>query len=198
MSGTLRQLLAPALPLVSTVYAIVLTVTFLDRGWPATIGLVAIVGGVLLGLYVGGRLAFKKWPYRGGYLMESAFGVFALIASIAGASLLWLVIKHTPGTDATTREKEVWAALSGALTTYLGSVIIKPEGEIANPVKSAIDSKFGDSFRDPQTALEKDARSAVQREQYGAEAPQHAGHVVNGWGWAARRLRTRHIQDALP
>lgn len=197
MSGTLRQLLAPALPLVSAVYAVVLAVTFLDRGWPATIALVAIAGVILLGSYVGGRLAFKTWPYRGGYLMESAFGVFALVASIAGATLLWLAIRHAPGANASTREKEVWAALIGAFTTYLGSVIIKPDGEIANPVKGAIGSKFRESFRDPKSALEKDARSAVQRDQYGAEALKHAGQVVNGWGWAARRLRTRHIQDAL-
>jgi hypothetical protein len=128
--------------------------------------------------------------------METGLGFLTLGAAIAGAFLLWLAIEKAPSEAASTLNKQVWAALTAAVSAYLGSIIIKPEGEIWNPVKRAVARVFANDFKDRSTDLEKDARDAVQREAYGAIAPIHSGEVVNGWGWDARRLRT-HIQDEL-
>jgi hypothetical protein len=77
-------------------------------------------------------------------------------------------------------------------------VIIKPENPLWNPVRGAIASVFGQSFKNRADPLERDARDAVQSERYSAQAvPPHGDDIVIGWGWDARRLRTRHIQDEL-
>lgn len=193
----IRLFLKPLPALVAALLAILLAVLYLDHGWrwPVFSALAAVA--LIFGLFGSGRWAFTRRPYHAGFVMEAGLGLLTLGAGIAGAVLLWLAIQKAPGEHASTRQKEVWAALSVAITTYLGSIIIKPEGEIWNPVKTAIKKKFADQFTARQTLLEKDARNAVQTESYGAEAPSHAGQVVEGWGWDARRLRTRHIQDQL-
>ena len=90
----------------------------------------------------------------------------------------------------------MWAALSAAITVYLASIVIKPEGKRWNPVGDAVRKVYGGKFQD-ETPLAKDARDAVLKDSYGAQAPAHKGNRVEGWGWDARRLRTRHIQDRL-
>jgi hypothetical protein len=195
--SVLQRLLTPLPTLCAAVLAVVLALLYLDHGWGLPVlvagGLFVIIGGAF-GI---GRAIFGRKPYVGGLVMESSILLVTLGASIAGAFLVWLAIDQVPGDKATTREKEVFAAISAALTAYLGSVIIEPAGEFWNPVKKAIGRRFGSQFTDPQTPLAKDARSAVIRERYGAEAAEHEGEVVNGWDWAARRLRTRHIRDRL-
>jgi hypothetical protein len=193
----IRTFVKPLPALVAVLLAILLAVKFLDRGWLWPVVFLAIVGAGVLVLYVGGRLAFGRWPYAAGFAMETGAGLLILGAGVAGAVLLWLAIKKAPGEHASTREKEVWTALSAALTAYLGSVIIKPEGELWNPVKNAIKAVFGQRFLNPTTTLQKDARDAIQSDNYGAQHASHAGETVDGWGWDARRTRTRHIQDAL-
>jgi hypothetical protein len=201
----IRRLLQPAPALVGALLAVYLSVTYLDHGWLrpviAVVGLVTVVGL----LFLVGRILFSHRPYYGGALMESGLALQILAAGVAGAFLIWFLIEKAPrSATPTTREKEVWAAVSGAITAYLGSLVIKPEADLGNPVKSAIRSVFGERFKHPgngsqdrRTTLERDARSAVQEERYGAEDPKHANQVVAGWGWDARRLRTRHIQDYL-
>lgn len=84
--------------------------------------------------------------------------------------MVWLAIKHTPATNATQRDKQVFTGLSAALTAYLGSVIIKPEGEAWNAVRSSVKGVFAKSFTQRRTPIEKDARDAVQLDGYGAQA----------------------------
>jgi hypothetical protein len=193
----IRAVLRPLPPLLGALLAVALVVLYLDHGWwtPAlvVIGLVAATG-LLYGL---GRLLLTRRPYYAGFLMEAGLGLLTIAAGVAGAVLLWLAIEKAPGDDASVREKQVWAALSTAFTAYLGSLIIKPEGDVWNPVKSAITSVFAGRFTERRTELERDARDAVQEDEYGAQAVEHAGQQVSGWGWDARRLRTRHIQDQL-
>jgi hypothetical protein len=201
----IRRLLQPVPALAAALLAVYLAVTYLDHGWRRPVAIVLVPTLVVALVFVAGRILFKYRPYYGGFLIEFGLAVQFLAAGVAGALLIWLLIEKAPkSATPTTREKEVWAAVSGAITAYLGSIIIKPEGELGNPVKSAIRSVFGERFKGPtdgssdrRTLLERDARSAVQENEYPGSASTHVDHVVKGWGWDARRLRTRHIQDQL-
>ena len=108
---------------------------------------------------------------------------------------MWLAITKAPGETASPREKEVWAALSGAILAYLNSVIIKPDAPLWNPVKGAITSVFKGDFGARRDNIEKDAREASHAESYGAMA--HPGDQIRGWDWNDRRMRNRHLQDAV-
>lgn len=163
---------------------------------------VAVAGSALVvvaALYFGGRRTFAARPRSAGLLMEVGLFAGILIAGIAGGVLLWLGVEKELWLkdDAGENAKALSAAAVAALTAYFGDAFITPEQGWGNPVKAAIKRDFGGSFKDRKDALEKDARRAVQEERYGAEAPEHRDHVVDGWGWDARRLRTRHIQDQL-
>jgi hypothetical protein len=191
----LEQLLKPLPALVAALLAVRLALAYLDHGIGvplALIGSLLVVTGVLFGV---GRAIFGNKPYTGGLLMESGLLLIVWGAAIAGAVLVWYAIDQAPPATADAREKAVFAAVSAALAAYLGSVIIKPDGELWNPVKSAIKNVFETSFTAPATALERDARNAIQTDRYGAEA--HSDNVVSGWGWSDRRKRTHHIQDQL-
>jgi membrane-bound ClpP family serine protease len=193
----LRHLAKPLPVLVAAILAIVLALLYIDHGWlvPTIVaGAVLVVAGAFL---LAGRLLFVRAPYLGGWLMESWIFVATCAAAVAGAVLVWYAIEEAPGDNPTAREEEVFSAVSAALAAYLGSVIIEPEGERWNPVKTAIGKEFKSSFNAGRTDLEKDAREAVRKERYSALAAGHDGDVVDGWGWDARRVRTRHIRDQL-
>lgn len=191
------RLLSPLPALLSAVLAVGLALVILDHGFGRAAVLVAMALVVTGGVVLLGRALLGSHPYRGALLMEASALVLVCLAALAGALLVWLAIKHTPATNATQRDKQVFTGLSAALTAYLGSVIIKPEGESWNAVRSSVKGVFAKSFTQRRTPIEKDARDAVQLDGYGAQAPEHAGQVVEGWGWGARRTRTRHIQDQL-
>jgi hypothetical protein len=192
----LRHLAKPLPALVAAILAVALALLYIDDGWVApslAAGSVLVVAGLV---FLTGRLLFKRAPYFGGWLMEVWILVMTCVAAIAGAVLVWYAIEEAPGDEPTAREEEVFSAISAAMAAYLGSIIIEPEGELWNPVKSAIEKVFKSRFADGD-ALEKDARDAVIRDRYAAQADEHRDDVVDGWGWDARRVRTRHIRDHL-
>lgn len=194
-----ERLLAPLPGLLGAALAIVLAWLYLED--KPGVALAVVVGCFILiaALYFGGRQTFASSPRTAGLFLEAWLFVGILIAGIAGGVLIWfgvdqaLALGDKPGEQA----KALSAAAAAALTAYLGDALIKPEGGWGNPVKSAISREFAKTFEGRDDALGKDARSAVEEERYGAEAEEHVGDVVDGWGWDARRTRLRHIQDGL-
>ena len=176
--------------------AVGLAVLWLDYGWTTSALAVAILGGVVLIFYVLGRISLGRWPYVASLPLESGLFLLMLGAGVAGAVLVLIAISFKPDEHSTVREKELYAAVAAAIATYLGGVIIKPEGDKWNPVKNAVKSAFKDKFRSRRDDVEKDASDAVNKD-FAYTSLAHNNEVVKGWNWADRRLRARHIQRAV-
>lgn len=195
----LARLLKPLPALAGAGLAIFLGWLLLEDKLAVAAAVAGSLAVAVAALYVGGRRTFSSDPVTGGLLMEVGLFAGILIAGIAGGFLIWFAVDQALGLGEKPGEqaKALSAAVVAAVTAYVGDALIKPEEGWGNPVKKAIKKEFGDSFKQRGDELEKDARSAVQEERYGAVAQEHAREVVDGWGWDARRLRTRHIRDQL-
>lgn len=193
------RLLKPLPAFAGAALAILLGWLYLEDRLAVAIAVVGSLAVVIAALYVGGKRTFASDPSTGGLLMEVGLFAGILIAGVAGGALIWFGVDQALGLGEKPGEqaKAISAAVVAAVTGYLGDVFIQPEEGWGNPVKAAIKREFGDRFKDRSDDLEKDARAAVQEDRYGALASQHRGHVVEGWGWDARRLRTRHIEDQI-
>ena len=193
----LRRVLTPLPALAGAVSAVALAVLYIRHGWWLPLTVFGTVGAVLAIASVGGWLLFSRWPYLAAIALEAGPALGWLIAVAVGTALSWLLIKKAPSSNAGPETTAIYAAVSTAIAAFLASVFGNQDQPLWNPVRSQISRKFGESFKARKTDIEKDARDAVQKDNYGANAAAHAGHVVAGWGWTARRRRTRHIQDAL-
>lgn len=194
--------LISALPaLLATAAGVGLALLVLN-GDAAIAGALVIVIVIALGvLYRLGRSLLSRKPRLASLAMEASIGLEFVGAATASGALVWIAIELAPesaadATSVSARDKEIWAALSAAASTYLGTVIISPDQEW-RPFKKALVAEFGTRFRDAQTPLEKDARDAVNRDDFSPQARQHRGISVAGWGWTARRRRARFVEDAL-
>jgi hypothetical protein len=129
--------------------------------------------------------------------MEAGLFVGMLGAATAGAAVLWFLIEYAAEEDASARTKESLAAISGALSGFLGALIIKPEGNRWNPMRASMSSAFSGKFSHRRSDLEKDADDAVINFAYSPQAEGHRDQIVNGWDWTSRRRRARHVSDSL-
>lgn len=183
--------------LASAAAAIGLASMAVKSGWVD----VAVTGGVVfvfvLACWRVGLGLLPRRPYAAAYLLEVGIGLEFVTASVLGAVLIWFGVDVAPGDTASDLHNEMYAAGAAALAVFLGSVGIDPEGGRWNPVRSGVTAEFRGRFTARSTPVEKDADDAVRKDEYGAQAPEHHGDRVSGWDWGARRLRTRHIGDAL-
>jgi len=124
--------------------------------------------------------AIRLMPWR--VLVPAVIAAAAAGAVIIATVELTLPDEPTPSTDV----KEIVAALSGAITAFLGAAFIDWAGDgkdsrIADWISSTFYEKYEGQF---------EAGSAAANYLY-------SPNVVDGWGPAAREKRAKGIADAI-
>lgn len=126
-------------------------------------------------------------------LMEVTYIGALIIAAGVGAVAFLVEVKLAPSKTAPADISGLYTGLVGAGTTFLGSLFaaLTMQDKL---IKRTIKRVFKKDFLDRRDGKESDAGDAVALDTYGA---QYAGEQVDGWGWAARRLRASQLKRAV-
>jgi hypothetical protein len=146
-----------------------------------------------------GRAALARdWVKQGFLLMESWILVPSGIAAVAAAIVIILGVALVAPESASSDVKALIGAVSTGVTAFLTTIWIDPSGkdadsDVSSRIQSAALAQYGD--RDtPGSRL-----GQVLNEGTFADPNAAPGGVgtVDGWGYAARRLRAKAIAQEL-
>lgn len=146
---------------------------------------VSIVGAIGLVAGLAGVLVARAWPVASIWMLEIAVLLpAAILAGLAGTVTL-VGIVNDPLPDAGVEQKKFVAAVTGALSAFLVTGLLKDSDELdAKWIGATVKAVFQNTWKGRFTS--------------GSAAWQAANSDLGGnWGWKSRRKRARTIQKSL-
>jgi hypothetical protein len=123
----------------------------------SSVSIIIVVVGVVLGLvgiasYLLGRSMLPDQPRIAVYFMGLWILGPVFLAALAGAFIIFLGVRLTPGDDASTETEKLlaatFAALSAFLTTAFIDSVVKAESSlVGGPIKNAFHAAYTDDDR---------------------------------------------------
>jgi hypothetical protein len=197
MMAILSPLRVPAQALSVALAGVGVAWLFLNGHW--LISAVAVAVAVVVGIALDalGKAQLPGRPVAAVYLLQGWLLIPLAIAVIASAGAIVTAVELTLPEGTGTETKELVAALSTGIVTFLTAGFISWVGDeknsqLADHVKDAFEAKYTRPGKTKAGAHEFAAESA-------GDLWVHAGEVqgIEGWGWDARLKRAHGIEAAL-
>lgn len=199
-------------PLLTPVVALLGSLAGAALAWAWFAGLELVAAGVsLVALAVGltlleaGSMLLPDRPVWSVRLMNQSLLAYVVLLAVAAAVSIVVTVALVADTNASEETKKLLSAVTTAITTVLGAVVIagdKPDAALGEAVQAKFYAKYGrdDEKRTPAGRLWFD--TATRRHfpvgSDGIEALYGEGwHDITGWGASARLARAKAIQEYM-
>lgn len=142
----LEPLRAPVTALVASLAAALLAwAWFNDHRGPAVAGAVILVLAGWTCLSVG-DLLLPGHPVAAVRVMNWTALAYVAILAVAGAAAIVVTVALAVGDDASDQVKEMWSAVTAAVTTFLGAIVVasdKSDSAVGDAVKARFYAHYG-------------------------------------------------------
>lgn len=158
----------------------------------------AVVGSLLFVLvcaFFFGRWRLPETPYQAGCFLEAAALIPAVLALAVMMVATYELLLHAPGSRASPGlliTANVLVGLIGAGVAALLRTFVPFRDVFISVLQGTFDGQFGNLPGD----VYRDAKAALGENNYRSRADPRRP-VLDDWGWADRRERTRWISNAV-